>query len=95
MISHRIQSRHRTQSKMYILLYLEFYAPTFTSAKILQAAELFPSSSVSSPSTPGMVGSGAEVAAGGVSLQQRISAGRGCVYSHICHFATSYYQESR
>jgi len=32
-------------SKMYILLYLEFYAPTFTSAKILRAAELFPSSS--------------------------------------------------
>jgi len=30
---------------MYILLYLEFYAPTFTSAKILRAAELFPSSS--------------------------------------------------
>jgi len=34
---------------MYILLYLEFYAPTFTSAKILRAAELFPSSSVRVP----------------------------------------------
>jgi len=30
---------------MYVLLYLEFYAPTFTSAEILRAAELFPSSS--------------------------------------------------
>jgi len=30
---------------MYVLLYLEFYAPTFTSAEILQAAELSPSRS--------------------------------------------------
>jgi len=29
-----------------ILLYLEFYAPTFTSVEILRAAELSPSSSV-------------------------------------------------
>ena len=31
---------------MYVLLYLEFYAPTFTSAEILRAAELSPSRSV-------------------------------------------------
>jgi len=30
---------------MYVLLYLEFYAPTFTSAEILRAAELSPSRS--------------------------------------------------
>jgi len=30
---------------MYVLLYLEIYALTFTSAEILRAAELFPSSS--------------------------------------------------
>jgi len=33
---------------MYILLYSEFYAPTFTSAEILRAAELSPSHSGSS-----------------------------------------------
>ena len=36
---------------MYVLLYLEFYAPTFTSAEILRAAELFPSSSATSVGT--------------------------------------------
>jgi len=43
---------------MYVLLYLEFYAPTFTSAEILRAAELSPSCSVGagcySPGVPGL-----------------------------------------
>ena len=40
-------SSGRIYSKFIILLYLEFCVPTFTSAEILRATELSPSSSIS------------------------------------------------